>query len=86
MTALENFYEAIEEGDIPAAVPITSVDGEGTGISCQRLKLYGPAHRLHPLFMSKNPNVRARAALIAIRYSISTTEKHLGDHVQVVTK
>lgn len=65
-TAFEIFYEAIEEGNLPAAVPITTLDGSKTGLAASAQD-YMSIQEARDIVESPDPATRAVAALYAIQ-------------------
>lgn len=65
-TAIEIFYEAIENGDLPAAVPVVTIDGSKVGLAASA-QGYRDTEGARAIVESPNPAERAVAALYAIQ-------------------
>ena len=65
-TAIEIFYEAIENGDLPAAVPVVTIDGCKTGLAASAQDYRG-VQGARDIVESSDPGERAVAALYAIQ-------------------
>lgn len=82
MTAYESYFKAIEEGHLPAVVPIRHVDG-GQGIATQVLKVEDN-EKAQKFVFSDDKKTRAYAALYAIEHASNSVERHYEDIRPVV--
>lgn len=71
MTALSQFYAAVERGQMPAAVPIHTKDGSAVGLATLSIPLEGPAAALA---MSPDMAERGAAAVFALAAAIERVE------------